>query len=77
MKRLLVLTVLLAIALGMFMTGCSSKQPLTVAETASEVKRRDARITNLQLRMLLEDWDYIWLYDRSAQTSRWHTWVGI
>jgi len=77
MKKLLVLIVLLWIGLGMTAGGCASKQPFTVAETADEVQRRDARITNLQLRMLLEDWDYFWLYDRSVQLSRWHTWVGI
>ncbi len=69
MKRLLIVFVLI---LGTFaMTGC------TVTETARERDRRIGEITDLQLRMLVEDWDYLWLYERNAATTQWDLWVGI
>ncbi len=69
MKRLLIVFVVI---LGTFaMTGC------TVTETRTERKRRISQINDLQLRMLVEDWDYLWLYERNAATTQWNPWVGI
>ena len=75
MNRAMILLVLVAV--GLASLGCKSGDRLTVTETVGEVKRRDAQITNVQLRMLLEDWDYFWLYDRSSRMSPWHTQVGL
>ncbi len=70
MKRLLVLIVLLA---GCFLTsGCA-----TLVENPQARKRRLSQITELQMKMLVEDWDYFWLYERNAGTTQWHPWVGL
>jgi outer membrane lipoprotein-sorting protein len=68
MKKLLVLCLL--VIGGMFMNGC------TVSETVSERHRRIAQITNLQMKMAVEDWDYIWLYDHNIRMNTWHTYIG-
>lgn len=69
MKTLLIVFVLI---LGTFsMTGC------TVTETRMERNRRISQINDLQLRMLVEDWDYLWLQDRNTATTQWNPWVGI
>lgn len=68
MKRLMLLLVLVA---GCLMPGC------TMTETAAQRNRRVSQITDLQMRMLVEDWDYLWLYEHNTQMSQWHPWVGI
>jgi len=68
MKKLILLLVLLGVLTS---TGC------TLTETAAERRRRTYQITNLQMRMMVEDWDYIWLYDHNTQMTQWHPWVGI
>ena len=69
MKKLLIVFVLILGTLTI--TGC------TVTETAVMRERRLDQITDLQFRMLIEDWDYFWLYDRNTATTPWNTWVGI
>jgi hypothetical protein len=67
MKKYLLLLILLA---GTFVVGC------TPTESASERNRRIAGITNMNMRMAVEDWDHIWLYERSSQLTEWHPHVG-
>ncbi len=69
MKKLLILLVLVLV--GYVAAGC------TMTETAAQRRRRISQITDLQLRMLVEDWDYLWLYERNSGATPWHTWVGI
>ncbi len=73
MKRLLILLVLV---LGScFLLGC--KPPATLVESGYERNRRIRHISELQLKMLVEDWDYLWLYERNASTTQWRPWVGL
>ena len=37
---------------------------------------RMSLINDIQARQLQDDWDYIWLYDRSSHLSRWHARAG-
>lgn len=67
MKKFLLVLVVLAAA---FFAGC------TPTETFQERNRRICEITDINLRMAVEDWDHIWLYDRSSQLSQWHPHVG-
>ncbi len=69
MKRLVILVVLIV---GSFvLSGC------TMTETKAERHRRERLIANLQFRMLVEDWDYLWLMEHSTEMTQWHSWVGI
>jgi hypothetical protein len=69
MKRL---SILLVILLGsFFLSAC------TVVETASERRRRQVHISKLQMKMLVEDWDYFWLMERNTALTQWHPWIGI
>ena len=68
MKKALLL---LAACLGMFVAGCSG-----VVDSPSERARRYKSITNLQTRMLVDDLDYVFLYDRSSRLTFWHPQVG-
>lgn len=67
MKKLLVMLVL---CLAAVLAGC------TLDETRAEHGRRLLQITDVQLRMLVEDWEEFWLYDKSTTLSRWHVRVG-
>ena len=67
MRKLLVV---LVFCLGSFVVGCS------VLDTAAQRTRRVNQTTDLQMRMLMDDWDYIWLYDRTSALSQWHSHVG-
>lgn len=64
------LTVLLVLCLAFLMTGC------TLTESAKERNRRIYGVTALNSRMLVEDWDYIWLNERSSQLTQWHPHLG-
>lgn len=72
MRRVSVLIILLALTASIFLSGCS-----TLVETPEARNRRYKQITNLQMKMLVEDWDYFWMYERSSSASQWHPWVGI
>lgn len=67
MKTLFVLLILsLAIALG----GC------TLNESTQQRHRRLLQITDLQMRMAVEDWDHVWMYDRSSNLTESHPRIG-
>jgi hypothetical protein len=67
MKKLLLLVVTV-ICLGGLLSGCTMNE-----RTSDERQRRFARITDANMRMFWEDWDYLWLYDKESSLSRWHT----
>ncbi len=69
MKRLLILTILALVSFSS--TGC------TLTETPKQHFRRKNQITKLNMRMLVEDWDYFWLYDRSSMATSSHVWIGL
>jgi len=67
MKKLLLLLILCAAsAVG----GCSLNQD------SKERQRRMANISDLQMRMLVDDWDHIWLMERNSRLTQWHPMVG-
>ncbi len=67
MKKLLAAILIVA---GSFLIGC------TVTETAQERNVRLKQVTDLNSRMLVEDWDTFWLYDNNSRLSQWHPYVG-
>jgi hypothetical protein len=62
--------ILLMLILAVTLTGC------TVMETPTQRCQRHGSITELNLRMMGDDWDSIWLYDHNSQLSRWHPYIG-
>lgn len=68
MKRILLTLTLLA---GALLGGC------TMTETASERCRRIANINEIQARQLVEDHDYIWLYEKPTYLTPWHIDSGL
>ncbi len=71
MKKLMMLLVI-AIAGSFLFSGCSG-----LSDSRAERSRRIKQITELQMKMLVDDWDYLWLYERNSRNTQWHTWVGI
>ena len=69
MKRLLVVLLVLG---SMVMGGCAS-----VTQTPQERDRRILQLSNLQMKMLVEDWDYLWLVDHNTRTTPWHSRIGL
>ena len=70
MKKLLIPLIFLVVSL--IAAGCS-----TMTEPREERNRRLSQISDLQMKMLVEDWDYLWLYERNTGMTRWCPWVGI
>jgi uncharacterized protein YceK len=62
MKRLIVLVALL----GAFLAGCG------LVHSHEERKRRYKSITQLQARMIMDDWDYFWLAERPSYLTYWY-----
>ena len=69
-RNLLISLVLVAMAVGL-LGGCAG-----MVDTPQEREIRYAQITNLELRGFVDDWDYLWLYDRNNQMTYWHPRVG-
>ncbi len=69
MKKLCMLLVLCLA--GLMMSSC------TPTETWRQHNQRYCDITRMNNRMLVEDWDYIWLYDRSSMLTNWHMHIGF
>ena len=67
MKKLLVWMVLIA---GSFLAGC------TPVDTAQERNARVNQISDMQMKMLVDDWDAFWLYDQNVRLSRWSPRIG-
>jgi len=70
MSRLLLAIVCVVLAVSV-LTGC------TVTEDVGARKRRISQVNDLQMRMLTEDWDYFWLYERNTSLTQWHPRVGF
>ena len=70
MKPLLILLVL-CLAAASILAGCSG-----VVDTYDDRVRRYKQINNFQTRMIVDDWDYIWLYERSSNLSEWNPRIG-
>jgi len=70
MKQLLVLLVL-CLAVASILAGCNG-----VVDTYDDRVRRYKQINNFQTRMIVDDWDYIWLYERSSNLSEWNPRIG-
>jgi hypothetical protein len=69
MKKFALVVVLLA---GTLMVGCAP----TLTESAPERSRRIALQSDIQMKMLVEDWDCFWLMDKNSTLSQWHPYVG-
>jgi len=69
MKRLLIL---LVVCLANLLAGCSG-----VVDTYAERKLRYKHTNDFQTRMIVDDWDYVWLYDRSSNMTYWHPRAGL
>ena len=65
------LLVILLLAAAVLTVGC------TLTESANESNRRLAIITDLNVRMMVDDLQAIWLYDRVSRLTEWHPRVGI
>ena len=63
MKRLLALLILTA---ATFLAGCG------VTYTYRERERRFRHTNDIQARMLIDDFDSFWLYDRPSYLSYWY-----
>jgi len=61
---------MLVLCLAAVLAGC------TLDETPTEHCRRILRITDVQMYMLMEDWEEFWLYDKSTTLTRWHVRIG-
>lgn len=68
MKKLLVL---LLVSMAFLVGGC------TMSESASEAHRRRMNICDVQMHMLAEDWDVLWLMDRPTELSPNHVRSGL
>ncbi len=66
MRKLLIALVLLSGTL----IGC------TVGETPREHAQRHMLQADVQMRTMVEDWDYFWLAERNSRLTRWYTRLG-
>lgn len=67
MKKALLALILLA---GAVLTGCG------MVDSYAEREQRYKNITRLQMRQAVDDWDYIWMYERNNHMTQWHPRVG-
>ncbi|MHC4981678.1 MAG: hypothetical protein ACYTF6_00730 [Planctomycetota bacterium] len=72
MKKALLLLVVAAFIMS-FVSGC---QGHGVVDTYQDRMLRYRQINDLQARMLVDDWDYLWLYERNTFLSEWYPRVG-
>ncbi len=79
MKRLICLMILIVAAMTI---GCESERRLSpsggrgLTDTQHERHRRAFHIVDLQNRMLQDDWDMVWLFDRSTRLTEWHVYIN-
>ena len=68
MKKWLVLMIVLC---GAFLTsGCG------LVDSYDERVTRYKQINNFQSRMLVDDWDYFWLYESNSKLTQYHPYAG-
>jgi uncharacterized protein YceK len=63
--RALLLTLVLAV--GALLAGCTG-----VVDTPKQRWNRYVAITDYNARQGVDDWDYLWLYDRPSYLSYWY-----
>ncbi len=68
-KALLLLAVM--ICLTSLMGGCDG-----VVDSYNERMQRARHIDDIQTRMLVDDWDYLWLSERNSRLSEWNPRFG-
>jgi len=80
MKKLLLLLLLVGFSLG----GCTMARntmdwagPPTMAESSGARHRRIGRAWNVQMRQVVEDFDYLMLIDRPTYLSPWQVRDGL
>lgn len=79
MKRILFVFVTLV---GSLFFGCSNPVrgyhvgKSNPVETPAERNSRITQINALHGRMIVDDWDYLWLFDRSTNLTEWSSRVG-
>ena len=61
---------LLVLCLGAFLAGCG------LVTSEEEHNQQIKGITDLQARQMVDDWDYIWLYERNSRMTYWHPRLG-
>jgi len=69
MKKTLLLLAALVLMTSL-MSGCG------VINSYDERVHRYQQINDLQARMLVDDWDYFWLYERNTYLCEWYPRVG-
>ena len=67
MKKLLVILILCSV---MLMAGCGTPGHPTLVDSAQERSFRIDQICDFQTRMLVDDWDSIWLIERNTVSLR-------
>ena len=67
MKKLCILAI---VSLASLFTGCG------LMDSAPQRTRRQLLTTDLYMREAVDDWDYIWLYERNSYLNPWHARVG-
>jgi len=67
MKKLCILMIM---TLSSLFAGC------TLMDSAPQRARRQLLTTDLLMREALDDWDYIWLYERNSYMNPWHARIG-
>lgn len=70
MKKLLTALVLFTCVAGCMLPGCTS------VETTEEHVGRLAIQSDLQFRLLVDDFDSFWMFDRNCRLTRWPNRVG-
>lgn len=75
MRKLLILVVILG---GAFLAGCGEDRIACISpgsglvDTPQQRARRHCNINDLQLRMAVDDCDYLWLRDRPSYLTYWY-----
>ena len=73
MKKLLVILILCSV---MMMAGCGMSNHPTLVDSGQERDFRIGQIDDFQMKMLIDDWDSIWLRNRNSKLTYWNVHVG-
>lgn len=70
MKKFMIMLVVL-VAGSILMSGCA-----TLVDSPAEQRALARNVPNIQSKQFVDDWNYLWLYERSSSLSEWHPYVG-
>lgn len=73
MKKLLVILILCSV---MVTAGCATSNHPTLVDSAQEREFRISQIDDFQMRMIIDDWDRIWLRNSCSKLTAWSVHVG-